>query len=139
MAKTTLSGKSHAFNQLKVEHRVYLIKLYVMPDMPEIKPAELAQLMRTQTPPFVLIDVRTPDEYRLEHIPAALSIPLAELESHLPRIQKLAHHRRVITYCATGARSYEALHILHNHHIEGMNLTGGFDAWWAYQQNPIVE
>ena len=44
----------------------------------------------------VLIDVRAQDEFDSRHLPGALSIPLAELEAHIP---ELARDKKVIAYC----------------------------------------
>lgn len=99
----------------------------------EIKPLEFEQLSKNQSKTIVLIDVRTPEEYQLGHIPAAISIPLDEVKNNIPRIKELTKNRRLITYCATGPRSHKALRLLKQHQIEGTNLTGGFDAWWEFK------
>ena len=45
----------------------------------------------------VYIDVRGKDQYDIEHIPGAISIPLGELPA---RIQELPKNKFLITYCA---------------------------------------
>lgn len=95
----------------------------------DISVAELNTLL-VQKVPVLLLDVRTDAEYQVEHIPDALSMPVATIEQHIDTIKKLSMNKRLITYCATGPRSYEALTILKNYQINGVNLKGGFEAWW---------
>jgi rhodanese-related sulfurtransferase len=44
----------------------------------------------------LVLDVRTPEEYRFSHAPGALNIPLRELEQ---RLDELPRDRPIITYC----------------------------------------
>jgi adenylyltransferase/sulfurtransferase len=44
-------------------------------------------------------------------------------------IKKQQKNRQLVTYCASGWRSYKALTILKNHGVVGLNLTGGYQAW----------
>ncbi|MBQ0139116.1 MAG: sulfurtransferase TusA family protein [Kurthia sp.] len=50
----------------------------------------------------VIIDVREAAEYAFGHIPAAISIPLGELENHL---EKLDMNQEYFVICRTGTRS----------------------------------
>jgi rhodanese-related sulfurtransferase len=51
----------------------------------------------------VVVDVRTPEEFRSGAIPGAINIPLDELQA---RVHELGSKTREITlYCASGARS----------------------------------
>jgi len=45
----------------------------------------------------IYVDVRGKDQYDIEHIPGAISIPLGELPA---RIQELPKDKFLITYCA---------------------------------------
>ena len=45
----------------------------------------------------VFVDVRSKDQYDLEHIKGAYSIPLNELTQ---RVKELPPHREIITYCS---------------------------------------
>ena len=100
-------------------------------NFPEISPITLQQRINAQDSDFVLIDVRTPAEYQFSHINGAHPIPLAELSQQIDRIKKLAENKQLITYCAIGPRSYQALGLLKQHQINAFNLTGGFEAWYA--------
>jgi phage shock protein E len=53
----------------------------------------------------IIIDVRTPDEFRDGAYPKAKNIPLSELGRRMAEIPK---DKPVILYCASGARSSSA-------------------------------
>jgi rhodanese-related sulfurtransferase len=50
----------------------------------------------------VIIDVRSPEEYREGHVKGSVNIPLDRIESQL---KKLDRSKPVITCCRSGARS----------------------------------
>ncbi|MCL1943799.1 MAG: FAD-dependent oxidoreductase [Candidatus Azobacteroides sp.] len=74
-----------------------------------------------------LLDVRTEQEFRLNHICGAVHIPVDELRS---RLNDLPRNKRIIVYCAVGLRGYLACRILsQNGFDEVYNLSGGFKTW----------
>ena len=71
-----------------------------------------------------LLDVRTPDEYKLGSIAGSTLIPHAELRS---RINEIPKDRDVIIMCAIGLRGHIAYRILaQNGYTRIYNLTGGY-------------
>ncbi len=72
----------------------------------------------------VLIDLRNPDELLLEGtIPGSLHIPLSELRSHLPELDR---DKQYVPFCAAGLRGYIAHRVLVQHGFRSRNLAGGF-------------
>lgn len=70
-------------------------------------------------PGAVLLDVRTPEEYRDGHVPGAVNLPLDRLaEGELPQ------DRPVFAYCLSGARSAQACAWLKRRGYEAVNLGG---------------
>jgi phage shock protein E len=59
----------------------------------------------------VLVDVRTPLEYRMGHLEGAVSVPLGELDSRLATFPA-ARDQDVILYCRSGHRSAAAAKVL---------------------------
>ena len=57
----------------------------------------------------LILDVRTPGEFKQGHIQGAMNIPLQTLNSELKRLKK---DRSIITCCASGMRSASAKSIL---------------------------
>jgi hydroxyacylglutathione hydrolase len=77
--------------------------------------------------PFMLLDVRTPEEYAEGHIKGALLIPVQELQQ---RISEVPKDRQVYVYCRSGVRSVRASNILVKAGYTRIeNVVGGFMAW----------
>ncbi len=78
---------------------------------------------------YLLLDVRTQEEYDEGHIEGALLIPHNELAGRLDEIKE---YDKVLVYCASGNRSVAASQILMNAgYKEVYNLAGGYSAWQA--------
>ncbi len=69
------------------------------------EPEALAKLVAEKTEPYILVDVRTPDEYTAGHIPTAVNIPVSTIAKQLPTEDRGA---LIIVYCASGRRSSTA-------------------------------
>ena len=75
----------------------------------------------------ILIDVRTPAEYREGHIPGVANIPLDELEKRLGEIPK---DKKVVLICRTGNRSAQGTKLLRSKGFDNVfNSTGGMSTW----------
>lgn len=59
---------------------------------------------------YVIVDVRTPEEYKEEHIPNAINIPLDTIDNYISQnIENLKDKNQLImVYCRSGRRSAEA-------------------------------
>jgi rhodanese-related sulfurtransferase len=57
-----------------------------------------------------IIDVRTPQEYKMGHIQQAVNIPLDQIRKNSDKIRKI--DKPIITCCQTGSRSGRARSIL---------------------------
>lgn len=75
----------------------------------------------------ILIDIRTPAEYRAGHIPGVVNIPLDELER---RIGEIPRDKKVVLICRTGNRSAQGTKLLRNKGMNNVfNSTGGMSTW----------
>ncbi|MGE7766951.1 rhodanese-like domain-containing protein [Peribacillus sp. NPDC096540] len=73
------------------------------------------------------IDVRTPNEYRGNHIREFKNIPLFELNK---RAQELSKDKEVVVICQSGMRSTKASKTLQKLGFkEVTNVKGGMSAW----------
>ncbi|MCP4161284.1 MAG: hypothetical protein GY760_14520 [Deltaproteobacteria bacterium] len=78
---------------------------------------------------YILIDVRQPEEYMMQHIPGAVLIPLLHLES---KIFELPEDMNIIIYCRVGNRSRSASALVVESEISSKpvyNLLGGIRSW----------
>jgi rhodanese-related sulfurtransferase len=71
----------------------------------------------------LVIDVRTPQEFKGGAYPSALNIPLDELPNHIQQLGSLM--RDITVYCASGARSSYALRILNQAGFTNVKNGGG--------------
>ncbi|MDA8193591.1 MAG: rhodanese-like domain-containing protein [Thermaerobacter sp.] len=95
------------------------------PKVLDVNGEQLQDLLRSQTPPYIL-DVRTPGEFHEGHIPQAELIPLNEL-GH--RLHEVPRDRPVVTVCRSGARSHTAARHLVQAGFDVKNLQGGMLRW----------
>ena len=71
----------------------------------------------------ILLDTRTPGEFRRGHIDGFRNIPVDELRQ---RIGELEQGKPVYVICQSGVRSYIATRILEGHGFDAYNFAGGF-------------
>jgi len=76
----------------------------------------------------VLLDTRTPGEYRRGHIEGFVNIPVDALRE---RIGEIPRGKPVYVICQSGLRSYIASRILAGYGFDAYNFSGGFRFWDA--------
>ena len=75
----------------------------------------------------VLLDVRTPEEYRSGHIPGSKNIPLQTID----RASTVVENKDTVlyVYCQSGARSRQAVGMLKQMGYTNVNNIGGIAAY----------
>jgi rhodanese-related sulfurtransferase len=102
---------------------------------PSISPVDLYERSKGGTAPLVL-DVRTPEEFQLGHIPGAVNIPHTELTS---RIDEVRSEHGVVLHCMIGPRARLGETALLEAGVPNvLHLEGGFAAW-RRSGLPVVE
>lgn len=91
--------------------------------VPQVDPAEAAQLLAGGA---LLLDVREPEEWAAGHAPAAVHVPLGELDP-----SAVPGDRIVVAVCRSGRRSDQAAARLAAAGVDARNLAGGMQAWAA--------
>ena len=77
---------------------------------------------------FVIIDVRTPQEFASGHIPNAININLSS-PNFEKEIKKIAKDKKIALYCRSGRRSKTAMTRLTHWGYSGIELNEGFVNW----------
>lgn len=78
---------------------------------------------------IVLIDVRTPAEYTMEHIEGAFLMPMAFFA---PEALPTQDGKRIVLHCGSGIRSGKvAQQVLATSRSSLAHMEGGFGAWKA--------
>ena len=163
---TTLSGRLLLFDALKMSFRE--LKLRPSPERPvidklidyqefcgvggtapgqeeagaveSISVGELKTLLDAGGDDIVLIDVRMPQEAEIATIPGAVLVPLDQIENGtaIAQVRELAAGKRLYAHCKLGGRSAKALIALKREGIDGINVSGGIDAW-SQEVDPSVQ
>ena len=96
-----------------------------------ISPKKLKKIIDSGENNFFLVDVRDPKEAYGYTIPGSELIPLSTIKSgeSIPKLREVAKDRKLYIHCSSGKRSIQALIILKQHGIEGVNLHGGIQEW----------
>ena len=71
----------------------------------KIPPSDLNIMLEKQANDFTIVDVRDIEEYNEGHIPGAINIPVATFASQSEVLDK---KKKIIVYCNSGGRSYNA-------------------------------
>jgi len=72
---------------------------------------------------YILVDVRTENEYKKGHVNGAINIPVDELRE---RLHELDRSKTIVVYCRVGYRGYIADRILSQNGFRVLNITGGY-------------
>ncbi|MEV8439836.1 adenylyltransferase/sulfurtransferase MoeZ [Actinosynnema sp. NPDC051121] len=101
-----------------------------------ITPLELKQ-KQDSGEDFLLVDVREPHEYEIVRIPGSVLIPKDRILSG-EAFAELPQDKQVVLHCKSGARSAEALAVLHQAGFKDAVHVGGGVLAWAREVDPSL-
>jgi rhodanese-related sulfurtransferase len=105
-----------------------LLRTLYRKTIPTVRPAQLAATLRRHPETVVLLDTRTPAEYRVSHLAGAHFADFSSFEKNT--FAGLPRDRTVVVYCSVGYRSErvgERLKALGFQDVR--NLYGGIFQW----------
>ena len=76
----------------------------------------------------ILMDVRTPEEFRSERIPNSVNANVIS-SSFMNKISSLDKSKTYFVYCRSGGRSAQACSIMADEGFNVYNLIGGIGSW----------
>jgi len=82
---------------------------------------------------YLLLDVRTEEEFENGHLEGALNIPVDNLRDRLGELDK---NKTIVEYCQVGLRGYIADRILSQNGFKVLNVTGGYKTSSMLNYNP---
>jgi rhodanese-related sulfurtransferase len=96
--------------------------------MQTVDVSQLRNMLQNETAADALvIDVRTPAEYRRENIVGVVNMPLDKIDEY---VDDLRDYKHVYVHCASGNRSQQACQKLNTLGLNNIvNVTGGISAW----------
>lgn len=103
--------------------------MWEQPEVPSLTSADLAA---KQSEGWMLLDVRSDEEWADGRIEGATHIPLDQLVARLDEVGD-----QVVCVCAVGGRSAKATQFLNAQGKEALNLDGGVQTW-AAEGHPLV-
>ena len=93
----------------------------------QITAEEAANLMESETG-YIVLDVRTPEEYAERHIPGAINVPNETIGSTAPE-QLPDREQMILIYCRSGNRSKQAADKLVALGYTNIVEFGGISSW----------
>lgn len=88
---------------------------------------ENAKMILKNDKDCILLDVRSPQEYKEGHLDGSINIPLYNIEDNVKKVIKNVD-TPIIVYCQSGGRSKKALEILKKEGYSNLyNIEGGLD------------
>ena len=102
----------------------------------DISHTELMQRIKANHTQLIL-DVRSPEEYKEGHVPGAINIPHDRLDSRLAEIGSYKN-KDVVVYCASGGRAGKATKTLNSAGFDKLqHLDGDMNAWRSNGKLPV--
>ena len=98
---------------------------------------QLAEWLIEERKDFVLIDVRSQDEFTKGKIPDARNVPLAELVTS-ETIATLPSDRKIVVYSNGSENAAKAATMLRLAGLDAQLVTGGYNAWHQRILNPDI-
>jgi len=91
------------------------------------KSKHITEFSQNDTKNGILIDVRTPDEYKIGHIDNAVNINWYD-EDFAKQFESIDKGETIYVYCKKGGRSAKAAHLLDSlGYKKVIDLEGGYD------------
>ena len=109
--------------------RVILLVLFWIVQPPKVEVLEKPKYQALVEKGYIIIDVRTPEEYAEGHIQGALNINVKS-ESFVTEIENLSKSDTLLVYCRSGRRSLYASQVMVSFGFQKIyDLEGGFLNW----------
>ena len=124
-------ARTFGFKNIKIE--VLPVQLKSLKGEIEVE-TEKNEVKETNQSNPIIIDVRTPGEFKTGAVTGAVNIPLDELEKRYSELG-INHSRDITVYCASGARSAYAQNVLKQFGYSNVKNGGGIAAMIALQKN----
>lgn len=105
-------------------------------DIYKIPEADLKAKIDAGDTSFLLIDIRSAEDYAKGHIKGAVNIPFAKVGEYL---DKLPADKEIIEYCYTGQTAGQTVAIMNMYGLKAKSLNLGFTTGWVGKNNFPVD
>lgn len=91
----------------------------------------ITEVSQNETNSVILVDVRTPEEFKAGHLENAVNINWFDPD-FAKQMDEIGKEETIYVYCKKGGRSAKAQQLLDSlGYKKVINLEGGYDAWSA--------
>lgn len=98
-------------------------------DIAEISVADVKHDVQDGKPPYLIIDVREPQEFAAGTVPGAVAIPRGQLELQITKVTQ-DENQPIVCYCGGGTRSLFAAQQLKTMGFKNVkSMANGFRGW----------
>ncbi|HEC32952.1 MAG TPA: DUF1573 domain-containing protein [Candidatus Kaiserbacteria bacterium] len=107
----------------------------------EIYPSDVADKIKNNKD-IILLDVRTPEEYKKMHLKGSILLPVQELSQQTLEsigLGKDSKDKEIIIYCRSGARSKTAYDIMNSLGYTNIKSVAGGMVHWEEDNYPFTE
>lgn len=106
----------------------------------KLSPQEAYKLVqsRKNAPDFVILDVRTPEEFESGHIEGAININYHS-ETFVEELNKLDKAKAYLVYCRTGRRSGDTVDVMTRQGFRELYRFNGDILKWKSERLPVVK
>lgn len=103
-------------------------------------PKEAFELIQknSKNPDFVILDIRTPEEFESGHIERAININYHN-DTFVEDLNKLDKNKTYLVYCRTGRRSGDAVGIMTKQGFKELYRTDGDIVKWKSEGLPVTK
>ncbi len=131
LSVTALAGCGGSTAQVSAPTSAPAAPTVAAPTIERVAPEKALEIIREHKgdPNFVVLDVRTPQEYRSGHIAGAINIDFYAPDFP-KRLDKLDKNKTYVVYCRSGHRSGQAVSLMRQlgfTHI--YDVQGGLSTW----------
>jgi rhodanese-related sulfurtransferase len=119
------------------EKKVNIFKdFYDTENSVSVSPATLKKMIDGKDNSYILVDLRSSDEYNIDHIVGAVNIPIVGMDESriLTEFKKLPQDKKIIMYCYSAycMLSRQAGQLLADNSIQAQHLNLGWSEWKYY-------
>ena len=109
-----------------------ILLLILLAQCSQKKTIHITEFSQNDVKNAVLIDVRTPEEFKTGHMENALNINWFDADFQT-KVSALGDNHTFYVYCKKGGRSAKAAQLLDSLGYEVVDLKGGYDAYATAQ------